>query len=79
MEKPNIEFCMLNIGKHSNQAKERLAMDPNVNITTYGCLKKCSICFKNQYSLVDGEVVTGNTSEQLVDHVYQHIDSVPTR
>ena len=28
MEKPNIEFCMLNIGNYSNKAKEILATDP---------------------------------------------------
>ena len=79
MEKPNIEFCMLNIGNHSNQVKERLVMDPNINISTYGCLKRCSTCFKKQYALVDGEIVTGDTPEQLVDNVYQHIGPIPAR
>ncbi len=79
MEKHNIEFCMLNIGKHSKQARERLAMDPNVNITTYGCLKKCSTCFKNQYALVNGEIVTGNTPDQLVESIFKHVSTVPAR
>ena len=74
MTKPIIEFCELNLGKGARKAKEILDKDPNLDIKRYGCLTYCGkYCSKKNnilYSLVNNEVVTGETPEQLVENIY---------
>ena len=37
----------------------------------------CGKCNHFLYALVNGEVVTGETPEQLVDHIYQFLEENP--
>ena len=77
MAKPIIEFCELNLGKGARKAKEILDKDPNLDIKRYGCLTYCGeYCSKKTntlYSLVNDEVVTGETPEQLVENIYEYL------
>jgi len=56
---------------------EKLEQDPNLDIIEYGCLSYCGKCNHSLYALVNGEVVTGETHEQLVDHIYQFLEENP--
>jgi len=78
MQKPLIEFCMLNLGNSagSKRAKEQLEKDSSLKISTFGCLHKCSTCFRGPYALVNDEIVTGDTPEQLVENIYRHVNGV---
>ncbi|MBB6444337.1 DUF1450 domain-containing protein [Bacillus benzoevorans] len=76
MEKAIVEFCMLNIGNGSRKAKELLERDPNIEIKTFGCLHKCSTCFRGCYAFVNDEIVTGDTPEQLVENIYLSLTGI---
>jgi uncharacterized protein YuzB (UPF0349 family) len=75
--KPIIEFCISNLANGAQRALEKLQRDPNLDIIEYGCLGYCGQCAMSLYALVNGEPVTGNTPDELVDNIYQYLDENP--
>ena len=75
--RPIIEFCLSNLASGAQKAMEALERDPNLDIVEYGCLNSCGICANNLFALVNGEMVTGDTVEDLVDNIYQYLDDNP--
>ncbi|MFD6208870.1 YuzB family protein [Peribacillus sp. NPDC060253] len=71
---PIIEFCVSNLASGAQEAFERLERDPNLDIIEYGCLGYCGKCSSNLYALVNGEVVSGDTTDELVENIYKFID-----
>ncbi|KKK39333.1 hypothetical protein WQ57_03635 [Mesobacillus campisalis] len=74
---PIVEFCISNLANGAQKALEQLERDPNLDIIEYGCLSYCGKCAKSLYALVDGEPVTAETPEELVEKIYQHIEDNP--
>jgi uncharacterized protein YuzB (UPF0349 family) len=77
MIQPIIEFCISNLANGSQKALEILEKDPNLDIIEYGCLSYCGKCAQSLFALVNGEVVTGETPEQLVDNIYKYLEENP--
>lgn len=77
MIKTIIEFCISNLASGSQKALEILEKDPDLDIIEYGCLSYCGKCATTLFALVNGEVVTGKTPDELVDNIYQYIDENP--
>lgn len=77
MIKPIIEFCISNLASGAQIAREKLEQDTNLDIIEYGCLGYCGKCAHSLYALVNGEVVTGETPEQLVEKIYQFLEENP--
>lgn len=75
--KPIIEFCISNLASGSQKALEQLEKDPNLDIIEYGCLSYCGKCARSFFALVNGEVVTGKTVEELVENIYQFLEENP--
>ncbi|WP_141433864.1 YuzB family protein [Bacillus sp. 03113] len=77
MIKPIIEFCISNLANGAQAAREVLEKDSNLDIIEYGCLGYCGKCAGSLYALVNGEVVTGATAEELVTQIYQYLEDNP--
>ncbi|WP_342432837.1 YuzB family protein [Neobacillus sp. FSL H8-0543] len=77
MIKPIIEFCISNLANGSQKALERLEKDYDLDVIEYGCLGYCGKCASTLYALVNGEVVTGSTADELVDNIYQYLEDNP--
>lgn len=75
--RPIIEFCVSNLASWSQKALEILERDPNMDIIEYGCLSHCSICFEAPFALVNGDYVSAETAEELVEKIYQHLEENP--
>ena len=75
--KPIIEFCISNLASGAQPAMEILDRDPNLDVIEYGCLSYCGICSASMYALVNGDEVTGETPEELVENIYQYIEENP--
>ncbi|WP_026583542.1 YuzB family protein [Bacillus sp. J33] len=77
MIKPIIEFCISNLASGSQKALETLEKDYDLDVIEYGCLGYCGKCASTLFALVNGEVVTGETSEELVENIYQYLEENP--
>ncbi|HZH61246.1 MAG TPA: YuzB family protein [Metabacillus sp.] len=75
--KPIIEFCISNLANGAQAALEQLEKDPNLDIIEYGCLSFCGKCGHSLYALVNGEMVTGDTPDKLVENVYTFLEENP--
>ena len=61
---PLVEFCISNMAKGGDYVYDKLESDPEVDVLEYGCLN----------ALVDGEVIEGDTPEDLLNNIYKHIE-----
>jgi len=75
--KPLIEFCLSNLSSGAYEAKEMLEQDETVDVIEYGCLSYCGQCGEALFALVDGEVITGEDSKDLVKNIYQYLEENP--
>ncbi|MBO8156749.1 MAG: YuzB family protein [Bacillaceae bacterium] len=74
---PIIEFCVNNLASGSQKAMEELEKDPDLDVIEYGCTSHCGICAQTLFAIVNGELVTAETPEELVKNVYQHLEENP--
>ncbi|KON86479.1 hypothetical protein AF332_06330 [Sporosarcina globispora] len=77
MIKPIIEFCISNLASGSQKALETLEKDYDLDVIEYGCLGYCGKCASTLFALVNGEVVIGETPDELVENIYQYLDENP--
>jgi len=77
--RPLIEFCVNNLTPDVLEIKKKLDQNPELDILEYGCLGNCGICAEGPYALVNGELVTGKTAEELLDHIYKAIEEMEYR
>ncbi|MGM0902742.1 YuzB family protein [Mesobacillus maritimus] len=75
--RPIIEFCISNLANGAQRALEQLERDPNLDIIEYGCLSYCGKCARSLYALVNGEPVSADSPDELVEKIYQHLDENP--
>jgi uncharacterized protein YuzB (UPF0349 family) len=75
--KPIVEFCISNLANGSQRALEKLEKDPNLDIIEYGCLGYCGKCAQSLFAMVNGDVVTAETAEELVERVYEYLEENP--
>ncbi|MFG6119556.1 MULTISPECIES: YuzB family protein [Thalassobacillus] len=74
---PIIEFCINNLASGSQKAMEELEKDPDLDVIEYGCLSHCGLCAQSLFALVNGERVTADSAEELVENIYQHLEENP--
>lgn len=72
--RPIIEFCATSLASGTQKALEILDKDPNLDVIEYGCLSFCGKCAASPFVLVNGEVVTGETNEDLIKKIYAFIE-----
>ncbi|UOY90576.1 YuzB family protein [Bacillus glycinifermentans] len=71
---PIVEFCVSNLAQGSQEAKEILEKDPNLDVIEYGCLSYCGQCMQTLFALVNGEMVSGDNPAELVENIYKFIE-----
>lgn len=76
--KPLIEFCASNLASGAYEAKECLEQDDSLDVIDYGCLSYCGQCGDSLFALIDGEVVKGKDTKELVENIYQHLKENPS-
>ncbi|ACJ34765.1 hypothetical protein AF6_2328 [Anoxybacillus flavithermus TNO-09.006] len=75
--RPIVEFCISNLANGSQRALEQLEKDPNLDIIEYGCLGYCGKCANTLFAMVNGDIVTAENADQLVERVYAYIEENP--
>ncbi|UXR70067.1 MULTISPECIES: YuzB family protein [unclassified Staphylococcus] len=71
---PIVEFCISNLARGSQVVFDALDKDPDVDVLDYGCLQNCGICSSGLYALVNGDLVEGETPDELLKNIYSHIE-----
>lgn len=73
--KPLVEFCASNVSSYSREVMEQLESDPvlDADVLEYGCLGYCGECYLGPFALVNGDFVTAETPQALLDKIRQKI------
>ena len=77
MMNPLIEFCIRNLAEGTHKAFQQLEKDPDLDLVEYGCLGYCGKCAHHLFALVNGEIVTAETPEELVANIYEYLEQNP--
>jgi uncharacterized protein YuzB (UPF0349 family) len=77
--RPLIEFCINNLTADVLEVKQTLEKDPSLDVLEYGCLGNCGICARQPYALVDGELVSAETAEELLEKIWQKVEETEFR
>lgn len=67
--RPIIEFCTSNLASGTEEIMLFLEQNPALDVVEYGCLGNCGECFTHPYALVNGEIVSGDTPEDLLENI----------
>lgn len=65
---------MNNLASGADAAFAKLDADDNLDVIEYDCLTYCDLCATSLFALVDGEVVRGETAEELVANIYTFLE-----
>lgn len=74
--KPIIEFCVNNLTSDVLEIMKTLEADRRLDVIEYGCLGYCGICATQPYALVNGDMVKGETAEELLEKIYKAIEDM---
>ncbi|TBL71521.1 YuzB family protein [Paenibacillus thalictri] len=74
--RPIIEFCTNNMHHGTNRVMEALESNPDYDVIEYGCLGNCGECFSNPYALVNGEIISAQTADELHNHIMAKIKEI---
>lgn len=72
--RPIIEFCTNNMHHGTDEImKKNLENNPEYDVIEYGCLGNCGECYTNPYALVNGEIVSAETADELYENILAKI------
>lgn len=77
--RPLIEFCINNLTEDVLEVKKKLEKDPSLDVLEYGCLGNCGICAEGPYALVNGDLISAKTAEELLEKIYKAIEEMEVR
>jgi uncharacterized protein YuzB (UPF0349 family) len=77
--RPLIEFCVNNLTPEVLEVKKRLEQDPDLDVLEYGCLGNCGICAEKPYALVNGDLISAETAEELYIKIRKAVDEMEFR
>ncbi|MGU3472444.1 YuzB family protein [Paenibacillus sp. D51F] len=63
--KPIIEFCSSNMHHGTDRLMKQYELDPELEVIEYGCLGNCGECYLFPFAMVDGEIVSAGSVEEL--------------
>ncbi|WP_188623135.1 DUF1450 domain-containing protein [Caldalkalibacillus thermarum] len=74
MMRPIVEFCQTNLASGTQRVKEELEKDSNIDVVEYDCLGYCVDCAAYPYALVNGKIVTGKSTKDLLNKIRAEIE-----
>lgn len=64
--RPIIEFCASNMHHGTDRVMKKLEANPDYDVIEYGCLGNCGECYTAPFAMLDGEIVSAGTPEELL-------------
>lgn len=74
--RPIIEFCVNNMHHGTDTVMKRLEGNPEYDVLEYGCLGNCGECYMFPFAFVNGEIIAGETADELYDKIMNKIDEI---
>ncbi|WP_347862490.1 DUF1450 domain-containing protein [Salimicrobium sp. PL1-032A] len=71
---PLIEFCVSNLAAGSQEVKEELEKNPDIDVQEWGCLKHCGLCDIKNYALVEGERIYADSPKELLQKICDYLE-----
>jgi uncharacterized protein YuzB (UPF0349 family) len=69
-----VEFCQSNLSAGTDRVKEELEKEKDLDVIEYGCLGHCGECYEYPFALVNGNVVMGTSTKDLLEKVKKAIE-----
>lgn len=71
--RPIIEFCTNNMHNGTDKVLRLLEANPAFDVLEYGCLGNCGQCYVEPYAMVDGDIVSADTPDELLEAIERHL------
>jgi len=71
--RPIIEFCTNNMHHGTMRIVKLLELNPDYDVVEYGCLGNCGECFIMPYAMVNGEIISAATVDELYEKIMQRM------
>lgn len=75
--KNRVEFCITNLSLGAADAYDVLAERSNIEIEESGCTSHCEICEQGIFAIVNGEIITAEDADGLVQAIDEEIKQNP--
>ncbi|QHW30743.1 YuzB family protein [Paenibacillus rhizovicinus] len=74
MLKPMVEFCASNMHHGTDKLMKKLEGNPDYEVIEYGCLGNCGECYLAPFGMVDGQIISADTVEELETKIMDEIE-----
>ncbi|MCY9138763.1 DUF1450 domain-containing protein [Peribacillus frigoritolerans] len=75
--KIQIEFCQNNLDRFLNEQTiadySKFLENPRIQYKEYECLSECKLCKKTPYAKVNGQIMSGEDSQDLLNKLYDEL------
>ncbi|MEA0563612.1 DUF1450 domain-containing protein [Lysinibacillus irui] len=75
--KNRVEFCITNLSLGSADAYDILMERDDIDIEESGCTSHCEICEQGIFAIVNGEIITAENAETLVQAIDEELKQNP--
>ncbi|QDZ98715.1 DUF1450 domain-containing protein [Lysinibacillus fusiformis] len=75
--KNRVEFCITNLSLGAAYAYDVLLEREDIEMEESGCTSHCDICEQGIFAIVNGEIVTADDAEALVQAIDEEIKQNP--
>lgn len=64
-----IDICESNFALGTDSVKDELEKTGDFEVEVHGCLGHCGECFETPFVLLDGEFVSADSAEKLIEEI----------
>ncbi len=75
--KNRVEFCITNLSLGAADAYDVLIERDDIDIEESGCTSHCEICEQGIFAIVNGEIITAEDAETLVQAIDDELKQNP--
>lgn len=73
-----VKFCPCNFEDEMDLVKDKLREDPDVSVWEERCLLYCGQCLVEPFAVINGEDITADSPEELLEEIQNHLNQLKT-